>query len=242
MIACIDIGNTTAKLGYFEKGQTKPISIHQFSNVQDVVAHIADTSNVEGIIVSDVSGEGMALKAALADSNAKVMWLDMHTELPIINAYSSPESLGADRLALACGAYKLYGDKDNLVIALGTCITYNLMFANRYFRGGVISPGMQMRLDAMHQMTGQLPQVAANGFMPVIGHDTETSIRLGAVRGAVLEIEGTIALYKAQYPDINVVLTGGDESLLGSMIKSEKFVQPNLVLVGLMAIYEFNDK
>src|SRR5690606_9013208 len=105
---------------------------------------------------------------------------------------------------------------NNLVISVGTAITYNVLMNNRAFRGGNITPGIPMRLKALHEFTDRLPLVDMKGDTTLLGYDTESSIRSGVINGVAFEVNGFIEAYKEQYKDINVFLTGGDASVLGS--------------------------
>ena len=85
--------------------------------------------------------------------------LNAQTKLPFTISVDKPETVGADRLALAAAAVHFYKEKNNLVIAFGSCITYN--FINQYnsFLGGSISPGMDMRFTSMNAYTAKLPLI-----------------------------------------------------------------------------------
>jgi len=166
--------------------------------------------------------------------------LDGYTRVPINNAYLSSDTLGPDRLALVCGAHAAFPDKNNLVISLGTCITYNLMQKNKTFRGGAISPGMHMRLKAMHTFTDKLPEVGVDGDLLLLGYDTHSCMRSGAIFGMAAEIDGMISNYEKQYPEFNAILTGGDAAYFASKIKSKIFADPDLLLKGLNLIVNYN--
>src|SRR5207247_4232758 len=84
------------------------------------------------------------------------------SKLPFTTPVGKPETIGADRLALAAAAVYFYPEKNNLVIGLGTCITYNFINKKNEFIGGSISPGLEMRLRSLHEFTAKLPLVKAN--------------------------------------------------------------------------------
>jgi type III pantothenate kinase len=166
--------------------------------------------------------------------------LDSNTRLPIMNAYHTPETLGADRLAMAVAAQSLYPNKNVLAISAGTCITYNFVQKNGTFRGGSIAPGLHMRLKSMHEFTDKLPNVSLDGELLLLGYDTPTCMRSGAVFGMTAEVDGMITQYESQYTDFNAVLTGGDAPLFASRLKSKIFADPDLLLKGLNLILKYN--
>ena len=108
------------------------------------------------------------------------------------------------------------------------------------FRGGAISPGLQMRLNAMHHFTGKLPQLNMDGELVLLGYDTASCMRSGAAFGAAFEMDAMIADYARQYPDFNAILTGGDAPFFATKIKSKIFADPDLLLKGLNLILNYN--
>ena len=100
-----------------------------------------------------------------------------------------------------------------------------------------------MRFKAMHTFTSRLPLLEINeNFVTLIGTNSSDSILSGVQIAAVAEVEGCIALYKEQYPDINVVITGGDVNFFEKRLKNSIFADQNLILKGLNSILEYNLK
>jgi len=164
-----------------------------------------------------------------------------HTAVPIMNAYLSQDTLGPDRLALITGAYTAFPGKNNLVVSVGTCITYNLIQNNKTFRGGAISPGLHMRLKAMNAFTDQLPEITNIDDDPLLlGYDTETCMQSGAANGMAAEIDGMVKAFEERYPDFNAILTGGDAPYFAAKLKSKIFADPDLLLKGLNIILNHN--
>jgi type III pantothenate kinase len=166
--------------------------------------------------------------------------LDHHTPIPVTNQYATPESLGKDRLAAAVGAFYMFPDSDSLVIDMGTCITVNLLKAGGIFVGGNISPGITMRIKAMHHFTAGLPMADIELPEEYFGTSTISALQNGAIKGAFREIEALINEVKAKDESINVILTGGDAQKFESYSKNKIFVSPNLVLEGLNEILKYN--
>lgn len=237
---CIDWGNTNVKAAVFADGVILKNVQLNVKHLLDQVVALIDTHKPTKAILSSVVEGTEELETLLRSKIGKFVKLNGNSIVPINNAYASPESLGPDRLALVTGAYMLHPDKNNLVISLGTCVTYSFITKTKTFRGGAICPGMEMRLKAMHEYTGKLPLVAVDGDLVLLGYDTETGIRSGAINGMAAEIDGMIADYEKGYSDFNAILTGGDASFFADKIKSKIFADPDLLLKGLNIIIDHN--
>ena len=171
-----------------------------------------------------------------------VIRLTHETPVPIKNLYKTPETLGADRLAAVIGANAIRPNRDLLIIDAGTCITFDFIDKHGQYHGGNISPGMEMRLKALHAFTAKLPEVTADGETPTYGDSTETAIRAGVYHGIAFEIEGYIRQLQKNYPQLLVFLTGGDRFSFDTNLKSSIFADSFLVLKGLNRILAYNDK
>ncbi|HEY5825470.1 MAG TPA: type III pantothenate kinase, partial [Cyclobacteriaceae bacterium] len=156
------------------------------------------------------------------------------------NGYATPTTLGVDRIAAVCGALEIYPNGNCLVVDTGTCINYEFIDAKGEYLGGAISPGIHMRLEAMHKFTARLPLVTNNPDAQLIGNSTATCMQSGVTNGVIAEIEGIITRYSHLYPDLGVILSGGDYSLFENKLKPSIFVAPELVLSGLNRILLHN--
>jgi type III pantothenate kinase len=163
------------------------------------------------------------------------------TKLPFTTPVNKPETIGADRIALAAGVVYFYPGMNNLVIGMGSCITYNFINKFNQFLGGSISPGMEMRFRSLQTFTAKLPLVQADWNFPLIGYDTKTNILSGVLSGISNEIDGAIAEYAKKFSNFNVVLTGGDAPYFVHHLKNKIFADPDLIFKGLYAISEYND-
>ena len=168
--------------------------------------------------------------------------LTASTPVPIKNDYSSPSTLGMDRLAAAVGAWSIEPGHDMLVIDAGTAITYDFVSASGVYKGGNIAPGKDLRFKSLHEHTGALPLVEDNGVVPMLGNDTETAIRSGVLNGIRYEMEGYIEKMGCLFPSLLVFLTGGDAESFDIKAKRRIFALPNLVLRGLVRIVEYNER
>lgn len=237
----IDIGNTRYKAAVFE-GENLLESVED-SHWAAVQALYSRYSCQYGIVCS-VRGFQEAIEEELqAALPAPPLLLGHHTPVPLQNLYHTPETLGMDRLAAVVGAQGLYPNQSCLVIDAGTCITYDLIDAQGRYHGGLIAPGVAMRLQAMHHFTQKLPLLdwqSTFGLPHLAGKSTAEAMQGGAVRGVVREMEGLIGDFAVQYPDLRVLICGGDTFFFESMIKHPIFAIQKLVLFGLNRILRYN--
>lgn len=166
--------------------------------------------------------------------------LDEQTEIPIINRYKTPQTLGKDRLANAVACWALNKNKASLAIDLGTCIKYDLVDSNGAYLGGAISPGLEMRYIALNNFTDKLPLINASTDLLEIGDDTVSSIQTGVQQGIMHEINGFIKRYSEEYEGLTIFMTGGDAKYFDKGFKNTIFVNPNLSLIGLNEILHYN--
>ena len=162
------------------------------------------------------------------------------TPLPIQNKYKTPKTLGKDRLAAVVAAKELYPRKHCLVIDAGTCITYDLITKESVYLGGAISPGMDMRFQAMNTFTAKLPLVKRKKTTNLIGNTTNSALQSGGVLGAVFEMEGFIRAYRKDFSPLTVILTGGAADFFAIFLKTKIFVHHNLILIGLNKLLNHN--
>jgi len=176
-------------------------------------------------------------------SQASFLELTTGTPLPIRLKYTTPETLGKDRVAAAVGAFHLFPKENCLVVDAGTCLTLDVVSAEGEFLGGNISPGIEMRLKAMHHFTAKLPLVEkVETLGDWLGDSTKNAMLNGAELGALLEVEGFIGWCQVKFPSLRVVLTGGDADFFVKHTKTKIFAHQNLVLIGLNQILQHNAK
>lgn len=237
----IDLGNTRAKLALFEGKKIKEqfsfeprISLSQLQKV------FKSHPGINKTIVSSVINHAKDISNFLSNHTQHLLF-DTGTKIPIINKYASPETLGKDRLAAAVGANSLYKGFPVLVIDAGTCIKTDFVNAKGEYHGGSISPGINMRFKALNYYTDKLPVLNKdNNYHSLTGNNTNQSILSGVQNGAIYEVKGFIDAYLKQYPDLKIVLTGGDAAFFELELKNHIFVCPELVLIGLNEIVELN--
>jgi len=197
---CFDFGNTRLKAAVFIDSALEELIVLEDETVE-TVRSLLDQFQPQKTILSSVINHDPGIETLLSGST-KFHKLNHLTRLPFTTPVGKPETIGADRLALAAAAVYLHPGKNNLVIGSGTCITYN--FINKYheFTGGAISPGMEMRLKSLNHYTAKLPLINADWNVPLIGYDTNTNILSGVVIGIAKEIDGFINAYEEKFGEL----------------------------------------
>ncbi|MDP4281240.1 MAG: type III pantothenate kinase [Bacteroidota bacterium] len=247
----IDLGNTNLKAGIFSDSVLKrknnfaelarPVLLFPQVDPETLQEILNKNPEIDSCILSSVIEYPRSVDTFLS-KRLKYIRFSSRTPVPVKNHYQSPHTLGNDRIASAVAAHTLFPNSAALVITMGTCITYDLVTRNGEYKGGGISPGMQMRFSSLHTFTSQLPLIEYTPGLqiPVPGTDTRGSMISGVIHGIIAEIEGISALYKKVYPSIQVILSGGDMNYFANRLKINIFVHPNLVIYGLQKILEFN--
>lgn len=235
---CFDFGNTRFKYAVFENELIAYEDVLEQADAGSI-QQLLNTVKPDKTILSSVVDHDKEIEELLAAAS-KFHLLSSVSQLPLKAAVGKPETIGADRLALSAGAVTFYPGKHNLVIGLGTCITYNFISKYHLFMGGGISPGMEMRLKSLRDYTAKLPLVKADWNFPLVGYDTRTNITSGVILGMAKEIDGIIDAYSERYSNFNVLLTGGDSPYFAQLLKNKIFADPQLIYKGLYAISEYN--
>lgn len=236
---CLDYGNTRRKLAVFKNEIMLAMELLESGDATEI-RQMIEKYQPQRSILSSVVEHDPEIEEILAAATA-FHKLSHLSKFPFTVPVGKPETMGADRIALAAAVIKFYPGKNNLVIGLGTAVTYN--FINKYneFLGGGISLGMEMRFRALQDYTAKLPLVKKDWNFPLIGYDTRTNILSGVILGMAKEIDGTISAYKERYGNFNVVLTGGDSTYFALHLKNPIFADPDFLYKGLYAISEYNN-
>ncbi|MCS6823666.1 MAG: type III pantothenate kinase [Cytophagaceae bacterium] len=232
----IDSGNTSTKAAIYQYGKAitffKPFSFEEIEKIKL-------NYSISRVIISSVNKDYDTLKASLPDSLECII-LTSDTPLPVRVNYSTPQTLGPDRIAAACGAHLHYPDQHCLIIDAGTCITYDFLHRTEGYLGGSISPGIEMRFKALNAYTSRLPLLQKTIRTPLTGKNTEQSILSGVLNGVLQEAKGIITEYQLLYNPLKIIVTGGDTDFFETNLKPTIFAIPNLVFDGLNSILEYN--
>jgi type III pantothenate kinase len=237
---CLDFGNTRLKYALFHDNRLQEVAVLDNDGAA-LIRELMERHHPDKTILSSVVNHDPEIETLLS-AHSRFHKLSHLTRLPFTVPVGKPETMGADRLALAAAAVQFFPGKNNLVVGLGTAITYN--FINQYaqFLGGGISPGMELRFKSLNDYTAKLPLVKKDWNFPLVGYDTRTNILSGVILGMAKEIDGTIDAYQERYGNFNVVLTGGDSAYFAGHLKNRIFADPDFLYKGLYALSETNNQ
>jgi type III pantothenate kinase len=195
-----------------------------------------------GCIVSSVVPQSIFNLRNLSRRYLKVepLVIGENVDLGIPVRIDKPSEAGADRLVNTIGAHMAHAG-DLIVIDSGTATTFDVVAADGAFEGGVIAPGINLSMEALHGAAARLPRVAIQKPAKVIGTDTVGSMQSGVFFGYVALIEGLIARIKAERGrPMTVVATGGVASLFQGATDAIDHFDPDLTIRGLLEIWRRN--
>jgi type III pantothenate kinase len=236
----IDIGNTRSKIAVFKEDSMLESRV-LVNAVSDSIRDLKDQfTDINHCIIATVKSELQDIPDALEKLDISYKVLTPSLKFPFRIQYHTPETLGNDRLAAVAGAFAIHPNKDILIIDAGTAITFDLITIKDGYLGGVISPGLEMRYKALHSFTDKLPLQVKQEDHELLGQSTSEAITGGVQNGLIFEIEGYLTKIGEKYPQLTVLLTGGDAQFFDNKLKKTIFVIPNLTLVGLNFILNYN--
>lgn len=234
----VDVGNTRLKYAFFSSGKLQRNGTGAESMFRGLEA-VREQGEPVDVLLSGSGKIGGELRGRLQERAA--FWLEASARLalPVKIGYTTPETLGFDRIAVAVAARKLFPSQDLLVIDSGTALTFNYIEGG-VLLGGNISPGVEMRFKALHLFTEKLPLVEPSCDFGLYGQDTPSAIREGVMNGMLFEIEGYIQRFCRRGKKAQVLITGGNSRFLESRLKNKVYFDETLGVKGLNEILEFN--
>ena len=227
----LDGGNTHLKLGTFVGHQ-----LVETKRFQDRMSQEKDLSTDDIVVIANV-GE-LQLQQDLIALGCQVFTVTNMNPLPFINTYQTPKTLGIDRLCNVAAAQALHPKQNVLVVDVGTCIKFDFLNANGEYCGGSISPGIGLRYRSLNDYTANLPLLSPSNWQ-LVGSTTEASLHSGVMGSIAAEIKWRIEEYRERYEPLAVYLTGGDAHYFDMGQKNSIFVDENLTLKGIYALYLF---
>ena len=225
----IDMGNTRVKYAVFDGGTVVSDGCSEEFDEAVIDRILAAHPGITQAIVATTRGPVDDTVALVRRRIGRCLRLSPQLPLPIRNGYTTPETLGEDRLAAAVGAASLYPGRNLLIVDFGTAITIDN-----------ISPGVQMRFRALHDYTAALPLCESCEDQTLLGRSTVEAIRQGVMNGIAFEIEGYIARLFPEIDALSIIFTGGDAKFFVKRIKNTIFAHCDLVFLGLNRILEYN--
>lgn len=204
--------------------------------------HKLSFDDLKGCIVSSVVPQSIFNLRNLSRRymNVEPLIVGENANLGIEVRISKPSEAGADRLVNAVGAHLTYPG-DLLLIDSGTATTFDVVASDGAFEGGLIAPGINLSLTALHEAAAKLPRIAIQKPDRVIGKDTVGAMQSGVFWGYISLIEGLVDRIKAEWgKPMTVIGTGGVASLFeGATTRIDRF-DPDLTIRGLLEIWRRN--
>lgn len=250
MILLIDIGNTNINLAVAEKNNIiarwRVATVHNRTADEYIALLTQLMSNekikpakIKDVAVSSVVPQIMMhinkMCQSLFGVSAKAVGKELKANLKV--KIDKPEEVGADRIVNAIGVAKLYGTPA-IVVDFGTATTFDVVDKFGDYCGGVISPGINLSLHALHEFAARLPSVPVEKTTKVIGTNTKDAMQSGIYWGYVGLIEGLLERIKNEMEGKPIVVaTGGLAPLFAEGTKAIQHIEADLTIVGLLEIY-----
>lgn len=238
----VDIGNSRRKIYMFEGRKLIKKEIINLPELSDteLLKKLIKVNNPENCILSSTKRSNISYNDIFLQLPGRYIELNPSTPIPIINGYSTPQTLGSDRLAAACAVFELNKGEQSLIIDAGTAMTIDFVDKKGIFTGGFISPGLRMRIKALHEYTDKLPVTNPDTEYNFPATNTVEAITGGVVNGMIYELESYINNFVKNGNKGMIFLTGGDCYFFEKRLKSIIFAEPNLVAIGLNEILLHN--
>jgi len=252
MLLAIDIGNTHTVLGIFHEEKLtehfRVTSNHALTADECgvlVKQLFPDHKKVKDVIICSVVPPLSPIYQEMCKKFLKVDPVLVNWNLPlgIKILYDDPSQVGADRIANAVAAYKIYGGPV-IVVDLGTATTFDVISEEGEYLGGAIAPGIETSSLNLFKRAAQLLKVSLERPGQAIGRNTEESLRSGIIFGSVDQIDGMVNRIKDELETKHrikkkpeVIATGGLAGLIAQESKTIEKVSPTLTLEGLRRIY-----
>ncbi len=251
MLFVVDVGNTNMEFGVYEQG--KLCQSFRLVTRRDITSdevglqirtffsiHGLRPEDVEDVVVTSVVPQVMySMKNAFRKYLGKEpLVVQENLEIPIVNRYSNPAEVGADRLVNAFAALKKYG-APLIVVDFGTATTFDVIDASGAYLGGSIYPGIKVSLDALVGNTSKLPRVEIEPPAKVVGDNTVASIQSGIVYGYCGAVIHMLKLIRRELGvEAKAVATGGLSGMIGRQTGAFAEIDKSLTLDGLAMIYQ----
>ena len=259
MLLAIDSGNTNIVFGVFDgedtiRGQWRSSS-HSERTADELGVWLATLMEDAKIAPADITAAIIASVVPATLFTLKTLCRDYFGCDPLVIGEAGvdpglevkvdrPDDVGADRLVNAVSAHRQYGGP-LIVVDFGTATTFDVIDADGSYIGGVIAPGVNLSLEALHMAAAQLPRVGIEPTKTVIGKGTVEAMQSGIYWGYVGLIEGLIKRIKDEHgadmdAGMKVIATGGLAGLFSEATDCIQHSDPDLTLLGLLAVYRAN--
>ncbi len=256
MLLVIDVGNTNVVFAVFDgsslKGQWR-ISTDARRTADEYGVWLTQVlehskiapENIKGAVVASVVPQVLFDLRQLAKRyfGCELMVIGdprLKLKMGVGVKIDNPQEVGADRLVNAFAAWNRY-KKPLIVVDFGTGTTFDVVSGDGNYIGGVIAPGVNLSLDALHRAAAKLPNIAIAPPAKVIGTNTIGAMQSGIYYGYTGLVEGIVGRIKSEYGgEMLVIATGGLASLYAKSCAVIEQVEPDLTIFGLKELYEMN--
>lgn len=252
MLFVLDIGNTNTVLGVFNKERLEHewrIKTDRYKTEDEFGVLIKSLFDFKGIHFSDIDGVVISsvvppIMTALEKMSRKYFKIepyiigknDYRSYLKM--SYPNPNEIGADRVVNAVAAIKAYGPP-LIIIDFGTATTFCYIDEESAYVGGIITPGVNISMEALYSEASKLPKIDIEAPERVIGTSTVEAMQSGAFYGYVSQVDGLVTRIKKQVNITpKVIATGGLSKLISEASDTIDEVDPFLTLKGLYYIYQ----
>ena len=254
MLLAIDVGNTNSLFALNRDGKWVAqwrISTDATRTADDYAVWFRQLCEMHGFSMGEITGCIVSTVVPQAKFNFRNLarrYLNLEPmfigepdiELGVPVRIRRPEQAGADRLVNAVGAHVVHGGP-LIVIDSGTATTFDVIGADGGFEGGIICPGINLSMRALHDAAAQLPRIAIERPDAVIGQDTIGAMQSGVFWGYIDLIDGLVRRIKAEYgKPLKTVATGGVASLFEGASETIDAFDFDLTMRGLLEVYNRN--
>jgi len=253
MLLLIDVGNTNTVLALYRErtalGQWR-LSTYRERTAEEYAALVVQLMSLGGFTPKEV--DGVVISSVVPQAITPLRWMSRDffgcrafvvgedLEVPIGNRLTNPREAGSDRLVNAIAAVRRYSPP-LILVDFGTATTFDIVDEEGAFFGGIIAPGINLSIEALHRAAAKLPRVAVEPPETVIGRSTVDAMQSGIFYGYVALIEGLVQRIKEEYgKPMTVIATGGLAPLFASHCPVIAHVDGDLTMAGLFEVFEHN--
>ena len=253
MLLAVDVGNTNTVFALYngrELVQQWRISTNRGRTSDEYAVALLQLMQLEGygpqkigaVIISSVVPQAIdPLRRMSKDFFGKKAFIvGEDLDFPIRITLNNPKEIGADRLVNAIAACERY-TPPLIIVDFGTATTFDVVNHHKAYCGGVIAPGINLSLEALHRAAAKLPRIAVEAPDAVIGRSTVSAMQSGVYWGYIGLIEGLIDRIESEFgQEMTVIATGGLAPLFREKCEKLRHLDPDLTMAGLMILYENN--
>ncbi len=253
MLLVIDIGNSNVVLGLYQENQMivkwriisdikKSPDDYAIDIIENLANNQIDILAISGVVIASVVPDltkiiSLSLKKFF--SGNLLIIDEENLAKNIVTKLKNKQEIGADRLVNAIAGYNKFGG-NLIIIDFGTATTFDIVGFDGEYMGGIISPGVNLAIKALHEMTAKLPLINLKKPQNVIGKSTIEAMNSGIYFGYLSLIEGIITRIEAEYkkPTTKIITGGLAVVFKDDLAKITNHHQPDLTLDGLNLIYQ----